>query len=115
VNLFDLKISVSIQQVPTCYVDNPNDANSVIDLIFFCLNLNKINNHQILLELRYPSDYAPLVVDISLEEEFMQHKQRKFLKNSEKEANFFSEFTKVISNIDILYITSQESFKFKNI
>jgi len=70
-DLFDLKLSVSIQQVSTCYANNSNDANSVINLIFLCLNLSKIDNHQILSKLQYLSDYASLVVNISIEEEYM--------------------------------------------
>ena len=31
---FDLKLSTLINQVSTCYADNPNDSNSVINLMF---------------------------------------------------------------------------------
>jgi len=34
VNSFDLEISTSINPVPTRYMDNSQDLNSVLDLIF---------------------------------------------------------------------------------
>jgi len=33
-NSFELELSSSIHQILTCYTDNPNNSNSVIDLIF---------------------------------------------------------------------------------
>ena len=52
VNLFDLKLSVPILQISTCYTNNSNDVNSVINLIFLHLNLNKIDNYQYLYKKR---------------------------------------------------------------
>jgi len=48
---FDLKSSILIQQVPNQYVNNSNNTNSVINLLFLCLNAIKMNNHHILPEL----------------------------------------------------------------
>ena len=42
VDFFDLRLSYSIQQVSTLYSNNINDTNSVIDLIFLCLNSIKL-------------------------------------------------------------------------
>ena len=44
-DLFNLKLSVPIQQIPTYYANNSNDVNSVIDLIFLHPNLREIDNH----------------------------------------------------------------------
>jgi len=44
---FNLELSVSINQVPTQYVDNYQDSNLVIDLMFFWADAEKFNNHQI--------------------------------------------------------------------
>ena len=50
-DLIDLKLSISINQVSTCYADNSNEANSVIDLIFLWANSEEFNNHSILPDL----------------------------------------------------------------
>ena len=63
-NLFDLKLSVPIQQVLNCYANNFNNVNLVINLIFLYPNLSEIDNHQILPKLWYLLDYASLVVNI---------------------------------------------------
>jgi len=66
----NLKLSISIQQISTQYSDNTNNANSVINLFFLHPNFIKINNDSIN-EIQYPSDYAPLTVNIVLIEKFI--------------------------------------------
>jgi len=44
----DLKLSFSINQVSTWYIDNLNNANLVIDLMFLQLDSEEIDNHLIL-------------------------------------------------------------------
>jgi len=51
-NSFNLGLSTSINQVSTKYTDNPNESNSVIDLMFLWINSEKINTHLILLDLQ---------------------------------------------------------------
>jgi len=58
IDSFNLELSVSINQVLTQYVDNSQDSNLVIDLIFLWADAEKFNNHQILPDLWSPSDYT---------------------------------------------------------
>ena len=51
VNSFNLKILLPIDQVSTHYMDNPQDLNSVLDLMFCYANVKKFNNHTISLDL----------------------------------------------------------------
>jgi len=67
----ELKLSSPIYQILTCYADNPNNSNSVIDLIFLWLNLAEINNHCILPKFWHSSDYVSLTINISIMEEFI--------------------------------------------
>ena len=48
VDSFNLNLSYPIQQVPTHYSDNINNANLVIDLFFLQPNSTEINNYSIL-------------------------------------------------------------------
>jgi len=59
---FDLKLSSPIQQVLTCYADNTNNTNSVIDLLFLPSNSIEIDNYHILPELQYSLDHTSLTV-----------------------------------------------------
>jgi len=108
---FDLKLLCSIQQVPTCYANNANNANSVIGLLFLYLNSIEINNHNILPELYYPSDHISLTVDISIAEEFIQDKHQTIIRNSNKENNFILDLIKVIENINTMTIPDKESLE----
>ena len=63
---FDLRLSYPIYQVLTCYSDNTNDTNSVINLFFLHPNSIKFDNHIIISKLQYLSDYTLLTVNILL-------------------------------------------------
>ena len=47
---FNLELSMLLDQVSTWYIGNPQDSNSVLDLIFFYANTEKFNNYMILLD-----------------------------------------------------------------
>ena len=71
---FDLSILSLIQQIPTQYSNNDNNSDLVINLTFLCSNPTKLNNYNILSELQYPSDHTPLIINITIKEEFIQDK-----------------------------------------
>ncbi len=73
-DFFDLKLSFPVNQVPTKYADNPDNANLVINLMFIWLDLEEIDNHLILPKSRSLSDYTPLTVDIFIIEKYIQNK-----------------------------------------
>jgi len=107
VNFSDLKLSYSIQQVFTLY----SNKNSVIDLIFLCLNPIKLNNHIIISMLWYLSNHTPLTVNIPIIEEFIQDECQTIIRNSKEEENFISKLVRAIENIDILIIPDKNSFE----
>jgi len=69
---FHLDLSKPTKQVPTRYLDNHQDSNSVINLIFLRPESLEHNNHTIHPDWRLTSDHAPLTVDISIFEEHIQ-------------------------------------------
>ena len=68
-NNFNLELSMFIDQVPTWSVDNPQDSNSVLDLMFLYVNTEEFNNHMISLDLQSLSGYTSLLVYIIIEKE----------------------------------------------
>ena len=71
---FDLMLSYPTNQVLTRYLDNVNDANSVIDLMFLRPNSLEFDNYTIYSELQYLSNHTPLMVNISIIKEFILDK-----------------------------------------
>jgi len=55
---FGLGLSILVDQVPTEYIDNLNDFNSVIDLMFLRANSEKFNSYSIIPNLRSPLNHS---------------------------------------------------------
>ena len=73
VDSFSLNISKPIENVPTRFSDNANNANSVLDLVFLYPSFPGFNCHIIHSDWRLSSDYTPITVDISICEERISH------------------------------------------
>jgi len=73
-NSLDLSLSKSTNKVLTSYLDNVQDMNPVINLMFLRPNFLEFDNHTIYSEFCYLSDHAPLTVDISIIKEFIPNK-----------------------------------------
>ena len=110
-NSLNLDLSSSINPVLTWYVDNSQDANSVIDLIFLCTKSEKFDNHQIMLELHSSPDYASLSVSITIKEEYIQERKQIIIKNNEKEKRFINELRDKINNINTSNILNSETLE----
>ena len=98
---FDLSLSHSTNSIPTRYSDNRNNLNSVIDLMFLKLNMLEFDNHTILPKSWYPSNHAPLVVNIYIIKEFVQDKRHTIIKGSEGNLKFTSILIGSIKKIDV--------------
>jgi len=107
-DFMDLCVSKSTNQVPTMYSDNLNNSNSVIDLIFLCLNSLEFNNHTIHLEWRLSSDYTPLTIDIAINKELIHTKKYTIIKNSEEKNKFITELIKSIKRLNTENISSKD-------
>ena len=94
-------MSMLIQQIPTRYIDNENNTNSIIDLMFLQSNNLEFNNHCILPQLRQPSDHVPLCVTVNIISEDINFSQRIIPKDSNKEVEFVDKCTEEIRNINI--------------
>ena len=70
---FSLSISNSIENVPTRFSDNNNNANSVLDLVFLHLSFPEFNCHVIHPDWRFSLDHALITVDILIWEEKTSH------------------------------------------
>ena len=72
----------------------------MIDLIFLHSGLSKLNNYVIHLDWQLTSDYAPLTITISIEEEFVQTAKLLLLKKSNKKEVFVKEASFIIKSLN---------------
>jgi len=78
--------------VPTHYSDTDGHANSVIDLIFIDMSCAQVL-HRIEPDLRCPSDYAPLLVDLPILPENIRFSRKVLKRDSDEENDFLSSVT----------------------
>ena len=98
---FDLSLSVPTNQISTRYVDNINDSNLTIDLIFIQYDSPALNNHFIHPEWHLSSDHTPLTITISISEEVIIIHKSSIMKDSNKEAQFLEDTTNIIKNLNV--------------
>ena len=81
-------------------MDNSQEANSVIDLMFLWFSSNEMDNHSIHPNWRLTSDYTSLTIIIPIVEEHVQTKKCTIVKSSDKKHTFIKELTESIKNIN---------------
>jgi len=99
---------------------NPNDSNSVIDLIFLWCGSLELNSHCIHPDWHCLSDHAPLTVTILIVEKCIERDKHLIPKNSKKEADFINEIRAFFSKMDASTVTTIDKLeevisKFANI
>ena len=112
-NSFNLDLSTLTNPTPTKYSDTEEEANSVIDLMFFCNGSTELNNYLIYPNWYLLSDHTPLTVTIPIAEEYITSSKLSIPKKSEEEAAFVKKATAVIKNLDIFNLT--DSIKLENL
>ena len=88
-DFFSLVRSLPVLPVPTHYSDSESHANSVINLIFLDMNTTQVS-HRIKLDLRWPSDHASLIVNLSITPENTRIHRKVLKRDSEEESTFLS-------------------------
>ena len=103
---FNLSLSYSTDQVLTRYLDNANDSNLVINLIFLHNDSFKLNTHHIYPEWYLTSDHAPLMIIIFITEEYINTYKRTIAKNSEEKHMFIKEIITSFAKLDTSSISN---------
>ena len=108
---FQLDISNSIVQALMRYIDNQDNSDSVIDLMFLKLILEEFNNHSILPDQRLFLDHTLLMVKISIFEEDIQNRKCTIVKNSKEEHNFVIDIMNLIKDLNTNHINSKDDLE----
>jgi len=106
-----LNLSPPINPGPTRFADNLHDTNSVIDLAFINSNNSGFGQHSLHPELCRPSDYVPLIIEVSINETNIDNSFWSISKDSEEEKNFIKAITDNTLALDTSNITSKENLE----
>jgi len=95
---------------PTRFADNPQDTNSILDLVFLEPNNLRFGRH-ILLDLQKPSDHILLIINVGIKKENFDLIIQSIKKDNTKEENFISSIIRDVKLIDTSSITNRESLQ----
>jgi len=96
----DLELSKPTEYFLTRYLDNQQDSNLVIDLMFLRPEFMEHNNHFIHLDWRLTSNHTSLTINISISEEHVQTRRQTLVKNSKEEEYFLNKLIDTIKEIN---------------
>ena len=102
---YSLVCSLPALSVPTHYSDISGHANLVIDLIFLGISYAQVIHH-IEPDLRWPSDHAPLIVDLPIAPENIQIYRKVLKKYSDEEAVILFSVSKELSQLEFSTLDS---------
>ena len=102
---YSLVCSIPALSVPTHYSDISGHTNSVIDLIFLGMSCAQVIHH-IKPDLRRPSDYAPLLVNLSIAPENIYVCRMVLKHDSDEEAPFWLSVSKRLSQLNFSSLDS---------
>jgi len=108
---FSLALSKPIENFPTRLLDNNQNSNLVLDLVFTWSSPTEFNRHHIHLDWRLSSDHTPITVNIPIRDEYIPTKQHSLIKKSDEENWFIEDFIQFIKNLNTSSIQDIKSLE----
>jgi len=112
--LFNIADSFSLalsNLIPTRFLDNNQNSNSVLDLVLTWSSSTEFNYHHIHPDWRLMSDHALIMVNIHINDENIPTKQCSLVKGSNEEKQFIENLTWFIKNLNTSPIQDAESLE----
>ena len=107
----DLELSKFTNQVPTRYLDNQQNSNSVIDLMLFRPDSLEYNKHSIYSDWWLILNYIFLTISIIITKEHIQTRKCIIVKNSKEKEKFITKLIGAIKRLNTENIPSKEVLK----
>ena len=108
---FSLALSKPIENLPTRFLDNNQNSNLVLDLIFTQPSSIEFNWHHIHPDWRLSSDHALITIDIPIRDEDTLTKWCSLIKGSGEENQFIEDLIQFIKNSNTSSIQDVESLE----
>jgi len=105
---FNLSLLTPTNPCPTRYSDTAGGANLVIDLMFLRYGSTELDWHSIHPDSYLSSDYAPLSINIPINEEVVCTSKLSIHPKSEQETTFIEEVISNFKNLDTFNIADTE-------
>ena len=106
---FDLLLSMPTNPGPTRFSDTARESNSVIDLMFLWCGSRELDQHHILPDHRLSSDHAPLMINIPIEDKFVQSTKLSVIPGSDNEKEFIKNVISDMLSLDTSNINNVDN------
>ena len=108
---YNLTLSTPTNPSSTRFSDTAGDSNSVIDLMFLQYGSSKLNQHLICPDHHLSLDHAPLIINIPINDEFINTSKLSIAPNSEQETAFVKDLTTVFENTGMNNIANKDNLE----
>ena len=109
--MFNLTLSTPTNLCLTRYSNTAREANSVINLMFYCYGSRELNQHSIYSDSHLFSDHAPLSINIPIDEEIVCTSKLSIPQKSKQETAFVEKVISNFKNLDISNIADTEKLE----
>ena len=110
-DFLNLTLSTPTNPSPTRFLDMADESNSVIDLMFLHYGSSKLNHHSICPDRCLSSDHAPLIINIPIDNEFINSSKLLIAPNSEQEIAFIKDLITVSENAEMNNIANKDNLE----
>jgi len=107
----NLTLSTPTNPSLTSFSDMAGESNSVINLIFLRYGSSELNHHLICLDCCLSSDHAPLIINIPINNEFINSSKLSIAPNSEQETAFIKDLITVFENAETNNIANKDNLE----
>jgi len=108
---FNLTLSTSTNPSPTRFSDTAGESNLVINLIFLQYGSSELNQHLICPDHRLSSDHAPLIINIPIDNKFINTSKLWIASNSEQETAFVKDLITIFENVEMNNIANKDNLE----
>ena len=107
----NLTLSTPTNPFPTRFSDMAGKSNLVIDLMFLCYGSSELNHHSICPDHCLSSDHAPLIINIPIDNEFINSSKLSIAPNSKQEMAFIKDLITVFENTETNNIANKDNLE----